>query len=126
MPRRPDLARRAELATAAFEVLRARGMQTSMRELADALGVKRPTLYFYFPDLAAVFDSVNAQFSSGAMSRPKLTWSRGFTRRKFGHYNHVQDSRRPSSPARGTSRTRSIACAPSCTPRSSFTGSDPT
>jgi len=58
MPRRPDLARRAELAAAAFEVLRARGVQTSMRELADALGVKRPTLYFYFPDVGAVFEAV--------------------------------------------------------------------
>src|SRR5688572_24551361 len=61
MPRRPDLARRTELAHAAFEVLRARGMQTSMRELADALGVKRPTLYFYFPDLGAVFETVLAE-----------------------------------------------------------------
>jgi AcrR family transcriptional regulator len=61
MPRRPDLARRAELAHAAFEVLRARGMQTSMRELAEALGVKRPTLYFYFPDLGAVFETVLEQ-----------------------------------------------------------------
>jgi AcrR family transcriptional regulator len=58
MPRRPDLARRAELAAAAFEVLRARGVQTSMRELAEALGVKRPTLYFYFPDVGAVFETV--------------------------------------------------------------------
>lgn len=58
MPRRPDVARRAELARAAFEVLRARGVQTSMRELADALGIKRPTLYFYFPDLGAVFETV--------------------------------------------------------------------
>lgn len=58
MPRRPDLARRAELARAALDVLRARGMQTSMRELADALGIKRPTLYFYFPDLGAVVESV--------------------------------------------------------------------
>ena len=58
MARTPDLARRAELARAAFEVLRTRGVQTSMRELADALGVKRPTLYFYFPDLGAVFESV--------------------------------------------------------------------
>lgn len=58
MPRRPDLARRAELAHAAFEVLRARGMQTSMRELAEALGIKRPTLYFYFPDLGTVFETV--------------------------------------------------------------------
>jgi len=29
-----------------------------MRELADALNVKRPTLYFYFPDLGAVFETV--------------------------------------------------------------------
>jgi AcrR family transcriptional regulator len=58
MPRRPDLERRLQLAQAAFEVLRVRGMQTSMRELADALGVKRPTLYFYFPDLGAVFETV--------------------------------------------------------------------
>jgi TetR/AcrR family transcriptional regulator, cholesterol catabolism regulator len=58
MPRRRDLAHRVELARAAFEVVRARGTQTSMRELADALGVKRPTLYFYFPDLGAVFDAV--------------------------------------------------------------------
>jgi AcrR family transcriptional regulator len=58
MPRRPDLARRAELARAALDVLRTRGMQTSMRELADALGIKRPTLYFYFPDLGAVVESV--------------------------------------------------------------------
>ena len=41
-----------------IEVLRTRGVHTSMRELADALGVKRPTLYFYFPDLGAVFESV--------------------------------------------------------------------
>jgi AcrR family transcriptional regulator len=61
MPRRPDLQRRAELAAAAFEVLRARGVQTSMRELADALGVKRPTLYFYFPDVGAVFETVLEQ-----------------------------------------------------------------
>lgn len=58
MPRRPDLARRQELAIAAFEVLRTRGVQTSMSELADALGVKRPTLYFYFPDLGTVFETV--------------------------------------------------------------------
>ncbi|MDQ3370833.1 MAG: TetR/AcrR family transcriptional regulator [Myxococcota bacterium] len=61
MPRRPDLARRAQLAAAAFDVLRARGMQTSMSELAEALGVKRPTLYFYFPDLGAVFETVLEQ-----------------------------------------------------------------
>jgi len=58
MARRPDLARRSELAHAAFEVLRTRGVNTSMRELADALGVKRPTLYFYFPDLGSIFETI--------------------------------------------------------------------
>ena len=58
MPRQPDLAYRAQLARDAFAVLQARGVGTSMRELADALGVKRPTLYFYFPDLGAVFETV--------------------------------------------------------------------
>lgn len=54
MPRLPDHARRAALARAALDALRTRGVQTSMRELADVLGVKRPTLYFYFADLRAV------------------------------------------------------------------------
>jgi AcrR family transcriptional regulator len=58
--RRPDLARRAELAAAAFEVLHQRGHQISMRELAEALGIKRPTLYFYFPDQGAIFEAVLA------------------------------------------------------------------
>jgi AcrR family transcriptional regulator len=72
MPRRPDLQRRAELAQQAFDVLRTRGMQTSMRELADALGVKRPTLYFYFPDLGAVFETVLDQMY-GALARLVVT-----------------------------------------------------
>src|SRR3569623_136202 len=58
MPRRPDLARRSELAAAAFEILRTRVVQTSMRELADGLGGKRPSLYFYFPDLNSIFETV--------------------------------------------------------------------
>lgn len=58
MPRRADLVRRADLARAAFDVVRARGTQIPMRELAAALGIKRPTLYFYFPDLGAVFEAV--------------------------------------------------------------------
>src|SRR3954470_5996959 len=74
MPRRPDLTRRAELATAAFDVLRTRGVGTSMSELADALGVKRPTLYFYFPDVGAVFESVLDQTyqTHGALLLAKL------------------------------------------------------
>lgn len=59
MPRPPDLARRAELAAKAFDVIRARGVhRTTMSDLAAELGLKRPTLYFYFKDLGAVFDAV--------------------------------------------------------------------
>jgi TetR/AcrR family transcriptional regulator len=59
MPRTLDIARRAELAAAAVDVLRARGAtRCTMSELAAALGIKRPTLYFYFKDLGAVFDAV--------------------------------------------------------------------
>jgi len=76
MPRRPDLARRSELALAAFEVLRERGAKTSMRELADALGVKRPTLYFYFPDLGAVFETVLDQ-TYAALATEVLAATRG-------------------------------------------------
>jgi AcrR family transcriptional regulator len=61
MPRRADPHRRAELARAAFDILRTRGVSTSMSALADALGVKRPTLYFYFPDIGSVFESVLEQ-----------------------------------------------------------------
>lgn len=55
MARRFDAARRSRLVTEALEVLRARGVgRTTMSELAAALGVKRPTLYFYFRDLSGL------------------------------------------------------------------------
>lgn len=54
MGRAIDLERRSELVRQALEVLRARGGRTSMTELARALGVKRPTLYFYFHDLTGL------------------------------------------------------------------------
>jgi TetR/AcrR family transcriptional regulator, cholesterol catabolism regulator len=59
MARAPDLAHRAQLAARAFDVIRARGVhRTSMSDLAAELGIKRPTLYFYFKDLGAVFEAV--------------------------------------------------------------------
>jgi hypothetical protein len=42
-------------------------------------------------DLAASFDRVNAAHFDGRMPRPRLSWSRSFTRRKFGHYDHLRD-----------------------------------
>jgi hypothetical protein len=44
-----------------------------------------------FHDLAESFDRVNVRYFAGQMQRPKLTWSRSFTGRKFGHYDHVKD-----------------------------------
>jgi hypothetical protein len=44
-----------------------------------------------FQDLGESFDRVNARYFAGQMRRPKLTWSRSFTGRKFGHYDHVKD-----------------------------------
>ncbi|HVY61497.1 MAG TPA: TetR/AcrR family transcriptional regulator [Planctomycetota bacterium] len=59
MSRTVDIQRRAEIAAKAFEVLRRRGLHgTSMAEIAAALGMKRPTLYWYFKDLGQLFDAV--------------------------------------------------------------------
>jgi hypothetical protein len=35
---------------------------------------------------------VNRHYFAGRQSRPKLTWSRSFTGRKFGHYDHIHDT----------------------------------
>ncbi len=43
-------------------------------------------------DLAAAFERVNAAYFDGRLSRPTLTWGRGFTMRKFGHYDAVHDT----------------------------------
>ncbi len=54
MARTLDLQRRSELVHQALEVLRTRGGRMTMTELARALDVKRPTLYFYFRDLTGL------------------------------------------------------------------------
>ncbi|MEZ4404624.1 MAG: TetR/AcrR family transcriptional regulator [Kofleriaceae bacterium] len=55
MARRFDAARRSALVAQALEVFRTRGVgRITMSELATALGVKRPTLYFYFRDLSGL------------------------------------------------------------------------
>ena len=59
MARKPDIARRRDIARQAFAVIRSRGVhRTSMSDLAVALDMKRPTLYWYFKDLGEIFDSV--------------------------------------------------------------------
>ena len=59
MARKPDPNRKTELALAAFAALRARGVVgVTMSEVALALGMKRPALYYYFRDLGELFDAV--------------------------------------------------------------------
>jgi len=43
-------------------------------------------------DLAESFERVNAEYFGGAMSRPRLVWSRSFAARKYGHYDHAHDT----------------------------------
>ncbi len=59
MARKTDPNRKTELALAAFAALRERGVVgTTMSEVAAALGMKRPALYYYFRDLGELFDAV--------------------------------------------------------------------
>ena len=59
MARKPDPNRKTELALAAFAALRTRGVVgVTMSEVALALGMKRPALYYYFRDLGELFDAV--------------------------------------------------------------------
>jgi hypothetical protein len=44
-----------------------------------------------FHDLDQSFDRVNARYFGATMPRPRLTWSRSFTGRKFGHYDFLKD-----------------------------------
>jgi hypothetical protein len=43
-------------------------------------------------DLAAAFQRVNAAYFGDSLARPRLAWSRNFTRRKFGHYDPIHDT----------------------------------
>jgi hypothetical protein len=42
-------------------------------------------------DLDASFQRVNAAYFGRTLARPRLTWSRALTRRKFGHYDPIHD-----------------------------------
>lgn len=59
MGRHVSMERRRELALAAFEAIRTRGLYgITMSELAGLLGLKRSTAYWYFRDLGHVFEIV--------------------------------------------------------------------
>jgi hypothetical protein len=72
------------------ERMRGEAYVDAMTEIEALGGVTDSTRGAYF-DLGDSFDRVNARYFGGEMKRPRLTWSRSFTRRKFGHYDHVKD-----------------------------------
>jgi hypothetical protein len=75
---------------AVVEQMRTEGYQDLAEELEALAGVVEGTRGA-FHDLNESFDRVNARYFGGTMQRPRLTWSRSFTGRKFGHYDHVKD-----------------------------------
>jgi len=59
MARPIDHQKRRRIAAQALAVLTRQGVQeTTMSDVATATGIKRPTLYYYFPDLSALYDTV--------------------------------------------------------------------
>jgi hypothetical protein len=74
-----------------IEHMTSEGFQSIQAELESLSGiVTQPGGAFH--DLAASFDRVNAKYFAGAMPPPRLTWSRSFTGRKFGHYDWILDT----------------------------------
>jgi hypothetical protein len=65
--------------------------QIIQAELEALAGVVEQTAGFVH-DLAASFGRVNATYFDDEIPRPRLTWSRTFTGRKFGHYDAVRDT----------------------------------
>lgn len=56
MPRPIDPEKRRELARRAVAVLEREGLEISISRLAEALGVKRPTLLYHFPTLSHIVE----------------------------------------------------------------------
>ncbi|MCK6547238.1 TetR family transcriptional regulator [Myxococcota bacterium] len=54
MARPVETDKKRELARAAVEILQREGLELSMAELADRLGMKRPTLLYHFPTKAEI------------------------------------------------------------------------
>jgi AcrR family transcriptional regulator len=57
MARVPDLEKRRDLCRRAARVLEEEGLQISSARLADALGIKRPTLLYHFPTHSHVIEA---------------------------------------------------------------------
>jgi hypothetical protein len=90
----------ASLATAMFdggskqavtEACSSGEFQTVQAELEALSGAMERTAGVH-RDLAVSFERVCKKYFGGTLSRPRLTWSRAFTGRKFGHYSPIEDT----------------------------------
>jgi len=57
----------------------------------DALGGVEEQATGAFRDLGASFTRVNQAYFQNSLAQPRLTWSKVFTGRKFGHYDRIRD-----------------------------------
>jgi hypothetical protein len=73
------------------EAMMGEGYQAIHAELESLAGLVEQNRGAYH-DLGAAFDRVNCRYFGGQMGRPRLTWSRAFTGRKFGHYDRIRDT----------------------------------
>jgi hypothetical protein len=64
----------------------------SVLQQIETLGGLAETTRGFCHDLQASFQRVNATYFDNAIVRPRLMWSRTFTRRKFGHYDPIHDT----------------------------------
>lgn len=95
MARTPDTTRRLELATRAAEILERDGLGLSSEALANALGVKRPTLLYHFPTHGHVVEealvalmSEQAVVVMAALERHEHPIDRLFAQMKAVHEFH--------------------------------------
>lgn len=66
MARTKDHEKRASLALAAIEILEREGTSITVGELADKMGVKRPTLLYHFPTYTSIAEEAIKHYLIGA------------------------------------------------------------
>ena len=65
--------------------------QSTQAELEALCGMEERAAGVHH-DLRASFDRTNTRYFGGDLARPRLTWSRTFTGRKFGHCDPIRDT----------------------------------